>query len=231
MARHLKLAAVAAVLLIAIGTAFLWRANVRADRAERQLGLDAARTLSETFAKSRALRVATLGGEVIARGSDPGFAGLLPSSMTVRYPYEVEYFLDLRRVDASAYRWDARTRTLTVRVPDVTRGKPNIDASRAERIDTTGLFMSRDAAQRIYVQVATRAADRATEAAAKAKHLDAARATAKEAMRALTNAPLRAAGAGNVTVVVRFPWEPDTSRDGQRLRWDESRTVDQVLAR
>ncbi len=224
MAPRLKFA-LAAIVVLAVGAA-IWWANARADRAERQLGLDAARTLSETFAKTRDLRVATLSGEVIARGSDPGFASLLPTSMTVRYPYSVDYFVDLRRIDGSAYRWDAATKTMTVQLPDVVPARPNVDAGGGERIGTTGVFMSRDAAQRLNAQVAARAALRAAESAKKPEHLDRARASAREAMQDLVGTPLRAAGLGEVKVIVRYPWEKDGG--GAPVRWDESRTIEQV---
>lgn len=224
MAPRLKVA-IGATLLLAVAAA-IWWANVRADHAERQLGLDAARTLSETFAKARDLRVATLSGEVIARGSDPGFANLLPTSMTVRYPYSVDYFVDLRRVDGSAYRWDAASKTMTVRLPDVVPARPNVDAGGGERIGTTGVFMSRDAAQRLNGQVAARAALRASEAAKKRDHLDRARASAREVMAALVATPLRAARLGEVKVIVRYPWE--AGGKGAAVRWDESRSVGAV---
>ncbi len=227
MAPRLKWLAVGVALLLVIAGVVLWRESIRADRAERQLGLDAARTLSETFAKARDLRVATLSGEVIARGTDPGFARLLPTSMTVRYPYSVDYFLDLKRVDPAAYRWDAATRTMTVRLPDIAAARPNVDAARAERIDTSGVFMSRDAAQRLNTQVAARAAQRAAESAAKLDHMNRARASAKEAMTALVARPLRAAGLGEVKVAIRYPWE--TGSEGAAIPWDESRAVDEVL--
>lgn len=227
MALRLKIGLVLLAIVVAIAAFAIWRADVRAERAERQLGLDAARTLSETFAKARDLRVATLSGEVVARRADPGFANLLPTSMTVRYPYSVDYFLDLRRVDASAYRWNSTERTMTIRLPDVMAARPNIDASRATRIDTSGILMTRDASQRLNASIAARASLRAVESAAKRAHLDAARASAREAMQGLVAAPLRAAGLGNVTVVVRFPWEGDGT--GVPVRWDESRTPAEVL--
>lgn len=223
MAPRLKLAALAVGLLLAGVALALWWANDRAERAERQLGLDAARTLSETFTKARDLRVATLSGEVIARGSDSGFAKLLPTSMTVRYPYSVDYFLDLRCVDSSMYRWDKASKTMTVRLPDVVPARPNVDAGGGERIGTTGAFMSRDAAQRLNGQVAARAALRAMDSAKKREHLDRARASAREAMQDLVATPLRAAGLDEVKVVVRFPWE--ASGEGVPVRWDESRAI------
>ncbi len=226
MAPRLKWLTAAAVLLLAVAAVMLWRAQSRADKAERQLGLESARTLSETFAKARDLRVATLSGEVIARGSDPGFAGVLPTSLTMRYPYSVDYFLDLRRIDGAAYRWNAATRTMTVRLPDVAPARPNVDAGGATRIGTTGMFMSRDAAQRLNSQVAARAALRAADSSMKREHLDRARASAREAMQDLVATPLRAAGLGEVKVVVRYPWEPEGQ--GAPVRWDESRPAREV---
>jgi len=229
VAPRLKLGLLAVVMLATVAALGIWWANDRADRAERQLGLDAARTLSETFAKARDLRVATLSGEVIARGNDPGFASLLPTSMTVRYPYSVDYFVDLARIDRSAYRWDAAGKTLTVRLPDVVPARPNVDAGGGERIATTGVFMSRDAAQRLNGQVAARAALRATESSKKREHLDRARASAREAMQDLVGTPLHAAGLSEVKVVVRFPWEAEVG--GAAVPWDESRPVAEVLRR
>lgn len=227
MAFRLRLGVLALVLIGIAAALGIWWANARADRAEKQLGLDAARTLSETFAKARDLRVATLSGEVIARGNDPGFANLLRTSMTVRYPYSVDYFIDLRRIDRAAYRWDAASRTMTVRLPDVVPARPNVDAGGGERVSTTGVFMSRDAAQRLNAQVAARASIRAGESSRKREHLDRARASAREVMQDLVATPLRAAGLGQVTVEVRYPWEAGSS--GAPVRWDESRSIDQVV--
>jgi type II secretory pathway pseudopilin PulG len=221
-----RLTIVAVLVLGVIAAVAFWALSNRTDRAERQLGLDAARTLSETFAKARDLRVATLSGEVIARGNDPGFAQLLPTSMTVRYPYSVDYFVDLRRIDRSGYRWDAASKTMTVRLPDVVPARPNVDAGGGERIGTTGVFMSRDAAQRLNAQVAARASIRAGESSRKREHLDRARASAREAMQELVGTPLRAAGLGEVKVVVRYPWEPVGA--GAAVRWDESTPLDAI---
>lgn len=223
-----RLTVIAVVVLGIVAALALWWMQGRAERAERQLGLDAARTLSESFVKARDMRVATLSGEVIARGADPGFAGLLPTSLTIKYPYSVDYILDLRRVTGDAYRWDAATRTLNVQLPDVALAKPNVDASAAMRIGTTGAFMTRDAAQRLNAQVAARATLRAADAAAKLEHMNRARASAKEAMQALVATPLRAAGLGEVKVVARFAWEG--VNPGAAIPWDESTSIENALA-
>jgi hypothetical protein len=226
MAPRLKAAVAALALVLIVAAVIIWQFEQRTVQAERETGLAAARTLSETFGKARDLRVATLSGEVLARGSDPGFANLLPTSLTLKYPYSIDYFLDLKRIDAASYRWNATTKTMTVNLPDVTPGKPSVDAARAERVGTTGVFMSRDAAQRLGTQVAARAALRATEAAANPEHLDRARTSAREAMQELVAMPLQAAGLGEVKVVVRYPWEG--SGTGLPVRWDESRPVRDV---
>jgi hypothetical protein len=220
-----RLIALGLVVLLALGAGWWWM-DRRAKQAERQLGLDAARTLSESFAKARQLKVATLSGEVLATGSDRGFMGLLPSSQTIKYPYAVDYFVDLGALDRSAWRWDAATRTMTVRLPDVAPGRPSIDASRASFVGTTGAFMSRGASQRLSTQVAGRATLRAQETAKKPEHLTRARASAREAVAGLVEAPLAAAGLGEVTVVVRFPWEGQGA--GVPVPWDTSRSLPEV---
>lgn len=227
MAVRLKLALVALLLLALAGG--MWWIKARADRAERALGLDAARTLSETFAKARQLKVATLSGEVIATASDSGYLELLPSGQTVKYPYSVDYFVDLSTLDRRAWLWDAGTRTMTVRLPDVAPGKPNVDAARATYVGTSGVFMTRGAGQRLGVQVATRAALRADVAARKTEHLDRARASAREAVEGLIAPPLAQAGLGQVKVVVRYPWEGIGV--GMPVLWDESRALDRVYSR
>ncbi len=217
--------ALIALLLVAVAGG-LWWMKARADKAERQLGLEAARTLSETFAKARSLKVASLSGEVIATASDPGYLGMLPSGQTVKYPYSVDYFVDLAALDRTAWLWDAGTKTMTVRLPDVAPAKPNVDASRASYVGTSGLFMTRGAAQRLNVQVAGRAALRAEVSSRKPEHLDRARQSAREAVAGLISAPLAQAGLGEVKVVVRYPWEGVGA--GVPVHWDESRTVGQV---
>ncbi len=52
-----------------------------------------------------------------------------------------------------------------------------------------------------------------------------ARDNARRALRDLLGPPLAAAGATDVRVLVTFPYE----RSGPRERWDQSRSVDQVL--
>ena len=215
------------VMAVALSIGYGWWKDRQREQAEAQLGLDSARTLSETFAKARALQVATLRGEVIAIGRDGGWRGMLPSSVTVKYPYSVNYFVDLQRIGRSDFRWNANGRTMSVVIPDVMPQPPIIDVAKAEFTDTSGIFISRAASQRIIRQAGARAQQRARLSAAKPEHIAAARASARDAMQALVSAPLRAANLGQVNVVVRFASEVD----GQRSVVDGSTPIEEIMQR
>ena len=217
------------VLLLLAVTAglYVWRQSVAREEAERQLGLDASRVVSEHFAAQAAIKVGALTGEVVARGRDEGGFGVLPSEQTARAPYAVDYFVDMRGVGPGAYRWDAATRTITVDVPDVAPSAPNIDETRAE-VDQSGLFISRRAGLALARQTSQRATLRAAETARKPEHLDAARRNARAVLERFASAPLQAAGLGEVRVAVRFPWEGRPGLgDGERI--DASRPIEDVL--
>lgn len=175
----------------------------RAAAAEAQLGLDASRTLTEIFGKARSLQVATLRGELLAKGSDPGWIDILTTTTTVKYPYTVDYFVDLSKVNGASYQWDAPNRTITVRIPDVRPAKPNIDGSEAKYLSTTGLWVTRSASQRMSIQAVKRAASRAAASATKPEHIR----SVREAMQDLVTAPLRQANLGQVNVRVLLPGE------------------------
>ena len=218
-----------AIILTVVGLSFgygLWKDQQR-EQANAQLGLDSARTLSETFTKAQSLQVATLRGEVIAIGRDGGWRGMLPSSVTVRYPYAVNYFVDLQRIRPSDFRWNADKRTMTVVIPDVIPQPPTIDVAKAEFTDTSGIFISRAASQRTIRQAGGRAQQRARVSAAKPEHIASARGSARDAMQALVSAPLRAANLGQVNVVVRFASEVD----GKRSIVDGSTPIAEIMSR
>ena len=71
--------------------------------------------------------------------------GWLPSSRVVKAPFEVDYFVDLRTLGPSDFRYDATAKTLLVEVPDVTVGRPNVDEANVTIDQTSGLFVSRTA--------------------------------------------------------------------------------------
>lgn len=213
----------AAVVVALLGFAW-WQYSARVE-AENKLGLDASRIVSAHFTDRAQLKVGDVAGRVVARGTDQGFMGILPSEMTAAMPFKVDYFIDVSRLGPRSYRWDRATKTLTIDAPDVTVGSPNIDEGRAA-IQQKGVFISRGASLTLARQISERAAARSREEAAKPEHLNKARDNARAVLTAMARGPLAAAGMSDVRVAVRFPWEP---KGGNGEYWDESRAVEDVL--
>ena len=210
-----------AVLFLAVGGYALWERQ-RANNAEQELGLDAGRVLSAVFTQARDLRVATLKGEVVARSVYNGW--LLDPEQNTKAPYSVNYFVNLEKIGAGDLRWDAKQRTMLVRVPDVAVEQAAIDFSKAQ-VKQKGLWISRDAG----IQLQRRGAGYLLKAADNKSYSDEmigrARVAAAEAMTEYVRQPLVAAGFRDVRVEVIFPWQGYNSRE----RWDQSRPVQEVL--
>lgn len=189
------------LLVVAIGGTFYWRHRAR--EAELKLGLDAARVLSARFARSNALKVATLSGDVVAPSEAPILLGASVARQVTRAPYEVAYFVDLSGVDARAMRWDAKQRVLTVDIPDVVVARPAVDLSRAQ-VQQQGLWISRTTGQALQAQGAARLTAKAEQKARDPASVARARASAVDAVGRNVAAPLAAAGLGRVQVTVRI---------------------------
>lgn len=205
---------------------FAWWQRAERLEAERRLGLDASRVVSESFSNAAEVKVGTLSGTIVARGEDRGFLGLVPSEQTTQLPFSVDYFVDLDRIGQSDYRWDEETKTLTVAIPDVTVGKPNIDETAANSRQK-GVYISRRASEELARQTSRFANARSMRAARDPKRLEQARANAKTVVGRMAQAPLQAAGLGEVNVAVKFPWE--TGDQAAAERWDQSRRPEEVL--
>ncbi len=225
LSRALIALAVAGVALLGF---LAWRGQVRAADAEANLPYETAKVLNATLARSAALRVSTLRGELAVTAADPGFAGLLPSTQKRVMPYAVDYFVNFDAVGAAQYRWDAKAKAMLVELPDVTVAAPNIDEARAQGDTASGIFVTRAASDRLHQQMSARAVSVAQAEAVKPENLEKARANARDALARITRAPLAAAGLGSVDVIVRFPFE----RTGAiARRWDESTPLDMILGK
>jgi hypothetical protein len=203
------------------------RQQDRADTAERDAGLAAARTLTEVFERSRALEVARLSGVAAARSEADGCMGLCTPTQSTRAPYEVLYTVDLKGLTPAAYRWNAEQLVMTVRIPEVMPGKPNVDMSRAQ-IKQSGAWISRKAGVELQRKAAGYLRTATDAAAKKPDHMASAQASARDAVQALVAAPLRAAGLTDVRVVVQLPGEARPAAL-DREQWDESRPLAEVL--
>jgi len=219
--------AILVLAVVALLGLFAWSQYRARMEAERTLGLEASRVVAEHFSKAAAVKVGTLSGRTVAKGTNEGFLGLVKSEQTTTIPFTVDYFVDVTRIDKGSYRWNPERKTLTVDIPDVTVAKPNIDETSA-RSRQSGLYISRQASLDLARQTSERAAARSREAAQKAENMQKARENAKAVVARMAQGPLAAAGLGEVRVEVSFPWERK-DRSVPMERWDQSRRMEDVL--
>jgi hypothetical protein len=175
---------------------------------------------------TRQLRVAQLSGTIQATASDVRGMGWLRTDQVVKMPYAVDYFVDLSRVGAGDMQWHPDTRTLIIDAPDVIVGKPNTEEGERTLVRTTGLFVTRAAAEELSRRTSRNAAAKAQAEAGSPERMAQAREHARRGLAATFAAPLAALGYGDARVVVTFPPErgPRTSE-----RWDQSRHPSEVL--
>lgn len=216
------------VLVAAVVTALLMQSQSNVEQADREkdkaefdAGLASARVISEQFEKVADLRVAELRGTVVSRARYEGT--IFNSIQMTKAPFTVGYFVDLRRLPVSAYRWDDDTKTMRVRIPSITIDRPNIDMTKAE-VKQEGVWISAEAGRELQKQAAVRLQIAAVDASRKPEYLQQARASARSSLEALVRAPLAAARLTNVKVDVFFPEEEKSER------WDVSTPLAEVLA-
>ena len=218
------LIAILVVLGLVAGLLLYQREQRKQEEYQTSLGL--ARVLSATFEKQSKLNVGEVRGGLDVTTVDPGMFRFLRSSQEVTLPYSVGYQLDLSGLDASDYRWDAKSRTLRVTIPDVVPTKPNIDETQRRTLGTAGVFVTREAFDNLNRRAAVLATRAASAEARKPEHLNAARANAKTAVARLLDAPLSVAGLGDVRVEVAFPFEGAPAGE----QWDVGPSIAEVLA-
>ena len=208
-----------------------WIAIERQQAAQeaRSVGIEVSRTITASFAGMNALKVGTVSGDVLSSSNTTTFFGTLPVIQRSKAPYSVDYFVDLSKLSAANYRWNATTRTMSIDVPDVTMAAPNIDGAKAAIVQQ-GVYISRGAGITLQQQAAERANAAARKTAQDPKYIAQARANARAAIAKLASAPLEAAGLGTVQVAVRLPVDPKPETVAQE-DWDRSTPVGEILAR
>lgn len=188
-------------------------------------GLAVAQVVAATLHTSADLRVSRLSGTVQATGATSRMWGWLTSSRVVKAPFEVDYFVDVRGLDPGDFRYDAGARVLTVEVPDVLPGTPNIDQAHVTLDQTSGVYVSRDAMAELQRRVSTTARNVVAKRARDPENMRKARENGRAAIARLFGGALTAAGLP-VRVEVRYAGE---ARGGDRERWDVSRSLEEVL--
>ncbi len=212
---------------LVFGARYVWHRYSERYTVERDdTGAALTKIVAARFAGASALKVGTLNGIVQATASDVSGFGMLHSDKVVKAPFSVDYFIDVSKLGQRDLAWNAQSRTLVVDVPDVSVGAANVDEAARTVSETRGLFVTRDAADRMARVVSRRAQTASATAAARPEHLALARQNARKALGDLLAAPLAAAGHGDVRIVLVFPWEGRRSPE----HWDRSRNLDDVAA-
>jgi len=214
------------IIAILIAIFFAHRAEEKRQQEDLAQARGIARVLSATFSRQNALKVGEVSGTFDVTSVDPGMIRILKSSQKVTLPFSIDYSVDLSGLDASDYRWDAEHRRLLVEAPAIKVGDPNVDESRRSTIATSGIFVTREAADNLSRRAAGLANRAAVKEANKPEHLAKARENARASIASLLETPLEVAGLGNVEVVVRFPGEGTRNTE----RWDTSPSIAEVLA-
>lgn len=217
------------VVALAVAGGWVWwtirDARENQKKAEMELGLVSGRVLSATFVAARRLNVGTLSGDIVVRSDDGGW---WTNSQFTRAPATIDYFIDLKNVGSDAFRWNEAERVMSVDLPDVTMGRPNINLEKAQ-IKQNGPWISRDSGQRLQKQAVVRLNAQANEAGARAVNLQKARDNARRTVEDFVRLPLKAAGLGSIRIVVRFPDEAKP-RNIAPEDWDVSKPIGEVLA-
>ena len=223
-----------AIMALAVGVAglvfagqYAWnRYNERYTVERTDDGAAITRIVSARFAGASALKVGTLSGMVQSTASDVSTFGMLHADKVVKAPFSVDYFIDVSKLGQGDLAWDAASRTLVVDVPDVTVGAANVDEAARTLSETRGLFVTREAADRMGQVISQRAQSVSANEARKPERLALARDNARKALGKLLGTPLSAAGYGDVRVVLAFPWEGRRSPE----QWERSRNLEDVAA-
>lgn len=163
-------------------------------------------TTLTVFEKQNRLTVFSAQLAPVVAAEDSRLMGLVKSRQVAVIPARVDYSVDLSGMDRSRLSWDGPTETLTVRLPQVEVGKPNLDEARAQYL-REGIWISREAQDSLGRKTTRAAEAQALEQATTPVLLGLARTAAKDAIARNLSIPLAAAGFDDVTVDVRFEGE------------------------
>lgn len=158
-------------------------------------------TTLTAFEKQNKLTVFSAQLAPVVASEDSRLLGLVNSKQVAIIPARVDYTLDLSQMDRSRLDWNEQTHVLTVRLPAITAGKPNLDEARAQYL-REGIWISRDAQDNLSRQNTQLAEKLALEQAVNPVLMGLARSAAKDAVRQNLAIPLQVAGYRDVKVEV-----------------------------
>jgi hypothetical protein len=158
-----------------------------------------------------------------SRQSRLGFS----AERTLILPGNVRYEVDLSKLKAQDVRWDAGSRTLRVRIPDIEIAGPEVDLPAAREYGEGKLLTTIFGGEERLDQAnrAAAVADLRKQAQAEVP-MRLARDAARQAIERSFGLPLKAAGFGDARVVARFAAE-EASRDPSYL--DQSLSYNEAI--
>lgn len=158
------------------------------------------------FEKQNRLTVFSAQLAPVVASQDSRLFGAIKSRQVAVIPARVDYTLDLSSMNRNRLGWNAGSKTLSVLLPPISIGKPNLDEARAQYL-REGIWISRDAQDSLTRKNTRLAEAQAMQQAANPVLVNLAKGAAKDAIRQNLAIPLEVAGFGDVTVNVRFDGE------------------------
>jgi hypothetical protein len=147
----------------------------------------------------------------VVASEDSQLFGALKSRQVAVIPARVDYTLDLAKMDKNRLAWNADTHTMSVQLPALTVGRPNLDEGRAQYL-REGVWITNNAQARLTRKNTELAEQQAVQQAANPVLMDLARSAAREAISQNLAIPLQVAGYGDVKVTVHFDGDASPPR-------------------
>lgn len=188
------------ILLLALSVWLAWKAFGPED-----LG-DPVATSLVAFEEQNALTVFSAEFAPVVSSKDSRFFGTITTRQVAVIPTRVSYSIDLSKVDRSRLNWNGADETLTVQLPPVQIGQPNLDEARAQYL-REGIWITRDAQDKLTRDNTQLAEREARKSAGNPVLMKLARDAARQAVTQNLAIPLQVAGYGDVKVVVKFDGE------------------------
>lgn len=219
--------AIIVMALLVAGYAFYQAKEEKKKRkeAEISIALASSRMINMSFQRESELTVSRLSGDVVTHQECNGTV-FNPEQRT-KAPATVEYKVSLKSIGQGAYGWNAKFQRLSITIPPVIVGQPNVDFAK-QIVRQNGIFVSRECGLILQRKSAKALVAVAYSEASKPENMDKAREAARAAVQDLASGVLRGAGMSQVQVVVVLPGEASRLPNGER--WDETRPLAEVLA-
>lgn len=188
--------------LIALSAWLGWKAF-----GPSELNGDPIATTLVAFEEQNRLTVFSAQLSPVVASEDSRLFGALKSRQVAVIPARVDYSIDLSRIEAKRLTWNPDSETLTVQLPPVRVGIPNLDEARAQYL-REGVWITREAQDKLTRANTRLAEQQAMEQAANPVLMKLAKEAGRTAVRQNLAIPLHVAGFGDVKVDVRFDGEP-----------------------